>query len=77
VLLIGAAAALTFLVTELQSLQRIFATVSLTSSQWGVCLLGPVVFLALAELGKLVDRRSRHGGAGPAPRGTDAQPHMP
>ena len=32
---------LTFLVTELDFLQRIFDTVSLTSSQWGICLLGP------------------------------------
>ena len=39
--LIGAALVLTFLVTELGPLQRIFDTVSLTSSQWGICLLGP------------------------------------
>ena len=56
--LIGAALVLVFLVTTLSPLQRIFDTVALTSSQWGVCLLGPVVFLALAELGKLVDRRT-------------------
>ena len=56
--LIGLALALTFLVTELQPLQRIFDTVSLTSSQWGICLLGPIVFLAVAELGKLADRRT-------------------
>ena len=56
--LIGAALALTFLVTELQPLQRIFETVSLTSSQWGICLLGPVVFVAAAELGKLADRHT-------------------
>jgi Ca2+-transporting ATPase len=55
--LIGVALVLTFLVTELQPLQRIFDTVSLTSSQWGICLLGPLVFLTVAELGKLVDRR--------------------
>jgi Ca2+-transporting ATPase len=64
VLLIGAAVALTFLVTELQPLQRIFTTVPLTSSQWGICLLGPLVLLAVAELGKLVDR-ARTGGAAP------------
>jgi Ca2+-transporting ATPase len=56
--LIGAALVLTFLVTALGPLQRIFDTVALTSSQWGVCLLGPIVFLACAELGKVVDRRS-------------------
>jgi P-type Ca2+ transporter type 2C len=59
--LIGVALALTFLVTALSPLQRIFDTVSLTSSQWGICFLGPVVFLAFAELGKLLDRR-RVGG---------------
>jgi Ca2+-transporting ATPase len=56
--LIGAALALTFLVTELSPLQRIFDTVSLTSRQWGICLLGPLVFLALTELGKLYDRHA-------------------
>jgi P-type Ca2+ transporter type 2C len=55
--LVGAAFVLTFLVTELSPLQRIFDTVSLTSSQWGICLLGAIVYLALIELGKLVDRR--------------------
>jgi Ca2+-transporting ATPase len=65
--LIGIALTLTFLVTELQPLQRIFDTVSLTSSQWGICLLGPLVFLAVAELGKLLDRRSGEGGIGLAP----------
>jgi Ca2+-transporting ATPase len=62
--LIGAALVLTLLVTELRILQRIFDTVPLTSSQWGICLLGPVVYLGLAELGKLVDRRA--GGRPPA-----------
>ncbi len=60
--LIGAALALTFLVTALSPLQRIFDTVPLTSSQWGICLLGPVVFLAAAELAKLVERRAGAGG---------------
>ena len=59
--LIGAALALVFLVTALSPLQRIFDTVSLTTSQWGVCLLGPLVFLAVAELGKLLDRRNTQG----------------
>ncbi len=66
--LIGLALALTFLVTELQPLQRIFDTVALTSSQWGICLLGPIVFLAAAELGKLADRRT--GQPAPAPAET-------
>ena len=43
--LIGLALVLAFLVTELTPLQRIFDTVSLTSSQWGICLLGPIVYL--------------------------------
>src|SRR5918994_635462 len=43
--LIGAASVLVFLVTTLSPLQRIFDTVSLTSAQWGICLLGPVVFI--------------------------------
>ena len=55
--LIGAALVLTFLVTELGPLQRIFDTVSLTSSQWGICLIGPIAFLVIAELGKILDRR--------------------
>jgi P-type Ca2+ transporter type 2C len=56
--LIGVTLALTFLVTELNFLQRIFDTVSLTSSQWGLCLLGPIVYLAIAELVKLFDRHT-------------------
>jgi len=60
--LIGAAIVLTFLVTSLGPLQRIFDTVALTSSQWGVCLLGPLAYLVLTELGKLLDRRSGQSG---------------
>jgi Ca2+-transporting ATPase len=59
--LVGAALVLTFLVTALSPLQRIFDTVSLTSSQWGICFLGPIVFVAIAELGKFLDRRRGHG----------------
>jgi Ca2+-transporting ATPase len=55
--MIGAALALTFLVTALGALQRIFGTVALTSRQWGICLLGPIALLLLLELGKLVERR--------------------
>jgi Ca2+-transporting ATPase len=65
--LIGAALVLTFLVTELSPLQRIFDTVSLTSAQWSICLLGPLVLLAVAELAKLVDRRTGHAGPTAAP----------
>jgi P-type Ca2+ transporter type 2C len=61
--LVGAALALTFLVTELSPLQRIFDTVSLTSSQWGICLLGPIAYVVVIELVKVFDRRSGHGRA--------------
>ena len=63
--LIAVALVLTFLVTALSPFQRIFDTVSLTSSQWGICLLGPLVFLAFAELGKLFDRRRFAGMPSP------------
>jgi P-type Ca2+ transporter type 2C len=65
--LIGAALVLTFLVTELNALNRIFDTVPLTSSQWGICLLAALAFLAVCEQGKLVDRRT--DGSHPAPAG--------
>ena len=42
----------------LSPLQRIFDTVSLTSEKWGICLVGPIVFLAVAELGKFLDRKA-------------------
>jgi Ca2+-transporting ATPase len=56
--LIGGAMVLTFLVTELDALQRIFDTVPLTSRQWGICIAGALVFLAFVELGKLALRRT-------------------
>ena len=64
--LIGATLVLTFLVTALGPLQRIFDTVALTSTQWGICLLAPILYLALVELAKAVDRRSGHGRPAPA-----------
>ena len=67
--LIGAALVLTLLVTTLSPLQRIFDTVELTSSQWGICLLGPIVFLAFAELAKLALRHTGRGRAVPAAGG--------
>jgi len=65
--LIGATLVLTFLVTALGPLQRIFDTVALTSTQWGICLLAPILYLVLVELAKAVDRRSGHGRPAPAP----------
>jgi len=55
--LIGATLVLTFLVTAVSPLQRIFDTVPLTSAQWGICLASPIVYVAFVELGKLFDRR--------------------
>ena len=68
--LIGASLVLSFLVTSLEPLQRIFGTVSLTSSQWGICLLGPIIFLAVIELIKLADRHlGEHQSAEPVVEG--------
>ena len=60
--LVGVALAGAFLVTTLSPLQRIFDTVPLTSAQWGICLLGALVYFAYAELEKLTYRRT-HGQA--------------
>ena len=70
VYLVGAALVFTLLVTEIGFLQRIFDTVSLTSSQWGVCLLGPIIYVAAIELIKLVDRHVGHDQPVPAPATT-------
>jgi P-type Ca2+ transporter type 2C len=59
--LVGATLVLSLLVTTLSPLQRIFDTVPLTAAQWGICLLGPIVYLAFTELGKLAERHA--GGA--------------
>ena len=64
--LIGATLVLTFLVTELWPLQRIFDTVALTSTQWGICLLAPIVYLALVELAKAGRSPLGHGRPAPA-----------
>jgi hypothetical protein len=57
---------LTFLVTALSPLQRIFDTVALTTPQWGLCLAAALVFLAFCELGKLFLRHT--GITRPGPR---------
>ena len=51
------AAALAFLVTTIPGLQRIFDTVQLNATQWGICLIAPVAYVVLAELGKVIVRR--------------------
>jgi Ca2+-transporting ATPase len=70
VFLVLATIALTFLVTEISGLQRIFDTVPLTVRQWGICLLGPVVYIAILEVIKFVDRYT----AGRQPAGSAAIP---
>jgi Ca2+-transporting ATPase len=55
-LLILATIVLTFLATTLDGLERILGTADLTGPQWGLCLLAPVVYVVLAELGKLLLR---------------------
>jgi P-type Ca2+ transporter type 2C len=51
------ALALTFLVTSVDGLERIFDTVELSGSQWRACFIAAVSYLALAELGKFILRR--------------------
>ena len=54
-LMIGALV-LSFLVTTIPALQRIFDTVDLDGPQWRVCLLIVLGYFVLAELGKLILR---------------------
>ena len=64
--LMGAALVLTFLVTSLGPLQRIFDTVALSTRQWAICLLTPLAYIAVIELIKLASRildRGRVDGA--------------
>jgi Ca2+-transporting ATPase len=70
VYLIVAALAATLLVTEIGFLQRIFDTVSLTSSQWGICFLGPIIYVVVLELIKLGDRHLGRTQPVPAPATT-------
>jgi len=55
-LLMLAALALTFLVTTLDGLERIFDTVDLSGPQWRVCLIAVIGYVVLAEVGKFVVR---------------------
>jgi hypothetical protein len=41
-------------------------TVALTAAQWGICLIGPIVYLAITELGKWLERHSGEGRPAPA-----------
>lgn len=60
VLLIFASLVLTLLVTELNFLQRMFDTVPLTSTQWGICLLAAAITGLIVESAKFIMRRSGH-----------------
>jgi P-type Ca2+ transporter type 2C len=62
-LLMLAALALTFLVTTVDGLQRIFDTTELSGPQWRACFLAVLAYLAVTELGKLVLRRIDHDGS--------------
>jgi len=68
--LLGAALVLSLLVTTLSPLERIFDTEPLTAAQWGICLLGPLAYLAITELGKWFQRRSGQVHAAPATAAT-------
>jgi P-type Ca2+ transporter type 2C len=56
-LLMLTALGLTFLVTTIGGLQRIFDTVDLDGDQWRVCFIAVAGYLVLAELGKFLLRR--------------------
>ena len=56
-LLVLTALVLTFLVTTINGLQRIFDTVDLSGPQWRVCFLAVLGYFVLAEIGKLIMRR--------------------
>ena len=56
VLLMLVVVALTFLVTTIDGLQRIFGTTELDGPQWRACLLVTLAYLLVVELGKLVLR---------------------
>jgi Ca2+-transporting ATPase len=56
-MLILASMALTFLVTSLNPLRRLFDTVDLTGDQWRICILAPIGYVVVAELTKIILRR--------------------
>jgi Ca2+-transporting ATPase len=64
-MMILAALGLTFLITELNFMQKIFDTTSLTSAQWGICLLAGLATLAIAEVAKVVLRRTGWASTSP------------
>ena len=61
---------LTVLLTQMDVLRRLFATVELTMAQWSLALVPAVALFFLWELGKLIARR--RAAAGPAATTSDA-----
>ncbi len=63
----GWAVIASILITQTKALQELFATLPLTATQWGICLVPGVVLLLLGELLKVVlrarRRRARGGSA--------------
>jgi Ca2+-transporting ATPase len=62
-LLALSALVLTFLVTTIGGLQRIFDTTELDGHQWRACLVAVIGYFVLAELGKFILRRFHHDEA--------------
>ena len=56
----------TILATELSFLQQWLLTTSLDARQWGACLLGALVVVAVDELRKAVERSRGHHDGRPA-----------
>jgi Ca2+-transporting ATPase len=63
---------LTVLITELDFLQRIFDTTSLTIRQWGICILAAGLLLAFYEVAKLVLHRTGWLSTAPASMASSA-----
>ncbi len=62
-LLMLAALALTFLVTAIDGVERVFDTVDLSGPQWRVCLVAVIAYVVLAEIGKFLVRHVDPDGA--------------
>ena len=57
-LLILTTIVLTFLVTSLDALRRLFDTVDLTGYQWRLCFLAPVAYIVVSEISKIILRHT-------------------
>jgi len=65
--LFGLSLLLTYLVTQLGFLQRLFGTTALTLGQWLVCIGVAATLIVVAEAIKFVLRHRRHPTAEPTP----------